>query len=146
MRRNPGKRRRLEKFQAVVDMPHRGGLLFLVVSANLAIGKFDVAGIEQAVILKDRHQPQSSRSNERLLDRAEIAGQVRVAVHDEEGVTQQGQRLPQRSGGSQQFVAVLRVTDVKPEAVTIADEFLDHATQVRDAEHDLGDALTLEQP
>ena len=75
----------LKQLQSVVDMPQRRRFEFFIVSANLAVDILDVTGVELAFVPKHGHQAQPLRIDELLLNRPEIVGQIRVAVHHEEG-------------------------------------------------------------
>ena len=66
--------RRRQYPQAIIDVLHLRCDRYLVIVANIAMLKFDIAGIPSIVIAKYGHQPDSPQANERFIDRVKRNG------------------------------------------------------------------------
>src|SRR5262245_59413690 len=92
--------------QTIVNIAHGCGRSRLVISHNLAIAEFDVAGVPLAVVAKNSHQSQLARSLVGLLNSRVAALEIGITVEDEERRAEQGEWLLNGAGGSTQFRAI----------------------------------------
>jgi hypothetical protein len=123
-------------------MLHVGGAMSLVVANDPPVLEKHVARIPAIRVTDHRHQGWLAARAKRLFDRPQVTIQVRIAVHDEEGVTENLARVPQCASRAEERRPVEHILDRQAPPRAIPQRLADHLASIPDEEHDALDPLS----
>ena len=115
-------------------MPHRRECGQPCRRPRCAVAELDVAGVPLAVVAEDGHQASLARGLERVLDRAIVALEIRVAVEHEERRPEQRQRRCIAPAVPRRLRPVERIGDLQAKRRAVADRFGDLIGEMAEAE------------